>query len=412
MGRIKKDFTLYARRMTSRKYGGGAVWYYRTYGEDGRRTPGCSTGLKSKTLAEKHCNQLLKEGKLIPVAVIERLRMPTLREWADEERWWAWGECKYLRRRLNRSGADKPAVSRRYADDALRDLAGHILPALGDKRLDEITSADCEGLLVSLQDKGLAAKSINNKASVARIMFAEALRLEKINRDPWAKVPSFEPDSRKKGILSMEEARALLNPATVKTIWAGNELTYCASLLSSVTACRLGEILALTRADLFSDHVHVAGSWGRKYGLGRTKTKRVDDIPLPRFVFNAIESWCTWDGYIFSYRRGRKPAEPSRVNDALKVALEKIGIGAEERLRRNITFHSWRSFANTFMRAQGISGEKVRMLTRHASEAMTEHYSHFRLEDFKDVAAAQENLVAGFSKKPGGAGKKAKPRAR
>ena len=48
------------------------------------------------------------------------------------------------------------------------------------------------------------------------------------------------------------------------------------------------------------------------------------------------------------------------------------------------------------MRAQGISGEKVRQLTRHASEEMTEHYSAFRLEDFKDVAAAQEALVAGI----------------
>jgi integrase len=61
-----------------------------------------------------------------------------------------------------------------------------------------------------------------------------------------------------------------------------------------------------------------------------------------------------------------------------------IGIHKKEREPRNITFHSWRAFANTFMRGRGISGEKVRQLIRHECEEMTEHYSAFRLEDFKD----------------------------
>jgi hypothetical protein len=48
------------------------------------------------------------------------------------------------------------------------------------------------------------------------------------------------------------------------------------------------------------------------------------------------------------------------------------------------------------MRSAGISGEKVRELTRHASKEMTEHYSDFKLKHFADVAAAQEKLVAGI----------------
>jgi integrase len=392
MGRFKEDFTLYSRAMKD----GRQVWYYRTYTEEGRRTPGISTGKTSKTEARKLCNKLLKDGKLIPPKVAERVRMPTLKEWAERERWWQWGECKYLRGQLARSDASKPAVSRRYADDALRDLKSYILPAHGSKILDKITAEDCEELLFQWEAKGLSKKSINNKASVYRIMLGEAERLGKIEHNPWLRVESFKPSSRARGILTMEEARQLLNPGTLKKVWGGNGLTYCANLLASVTACRLGEVLALTRENLFPDHVHVAGSWGRKYGLGATKTKRVDDIPLPRFVYDEVVKWCRWEGFIFSYCKGRKPAEPSRVNDALKSALEKIGITTEERERRNISFHSWRAFANTYMRARGISGEKVRQLTRHASEAMTEHYSAFRLEDFKDVAEAQEALVTGI----------------
>ena len=96
----------------------------------------------------------------------------------------------------------------------------------------------------------------------------------------------------------------------------------------------------------------------------------------------------------------RSASERQRTLDALYGALEEIEIHKEERERRTITFHSWRAFANTFMRARGISGEKVRQLTRHESEEMTEHYSAFRLEDFKDVADAQEALVASFADQP------------
>ena len=243
MGRYKKDFVLYPRPLQD----GRSVWYYRTYTEDGRRTPGCSTGLTSKTLAEKHCNKLKAQGKLVPQKVIERTYMPTLREWAESEKWWQWGKCKYLHGQLSRSDVDKPAVSQRYADDALRDLLGYILPAHGSKRLNEITPADCEALLFAWEAKGLAKKSVNNKASVYRIMLGEAERLGKIERNPWDRVQSFKPADHPKGILTLEEARQLLNPEKIAVVWAGNELTYLTSLLASVTACRLGEVLGLRR---------------------------------------------------------------------------------------------------------------------------------------------------------------------
>ncbi len=372
---------------------GREVWYYRCWDGDSRISGQC-TRLESKTEARKYCNKLKAEGKLIPRKEEPAEAVPTLREWAASESWWIWGSCRYLRAQLARSTAAKPGVSRRYADDALRDLRAYILPAHGEKRLDEITSKDCERFLFELQDdRGLSKKSVNNKASIHRIMLSEAARLGVIKTNPWEKVKAFVPDKLGKGIPTMAEARQLLNPTSIATIWNDNHLYYSASLLASVTGMRLGEVLALKRADLFPDHVHVAGSWAYRYGLLRTKTKRVDDLPLPSFVVQTIETWCTWDGFIFSFQRGACPCSANRIAGALIDALGRIGIPAEERKRRRLSFHSWRAFANTYMRARGISGEKVRELTRHDSEEMTEHYSQFRLEDFKDVAAAQEVLV-------------------
>ncbi len=403
MARFREDFSLYSRTMKD----GREVWYYRAYTEDGRRIA-ISTGKTSKTGARKHCNALLKEGRLIP----PKVKVPTLGEWAEREKWWRWGECKYLHGQLARSDPERPAVSRRYADDALKILEDYILPAHGTGRLDKITPADCEALLFQWESDGLSKKTVNNRASIYRIMLTEAERLGIIARNPWDRVRSFKPASHPRGILTREEARRLLNPATVETIWGGNRLTYCANLLASVTACRLGEVLGLTREHLFPDHIHVSQSWKRKYGTGPVKTKRVDDIPIPRFVYDEIEKWSQWDGFVFSYCQGRKPAEPSRINDALRAAMAEIGIVNDAAHRkekraplpgsqqdRNLSFHSWRAFANTFMRGRGIADAKVRQLTRHTSEAMTEHYTAFNPEDFADVAAAQDALVAYFTER-------------
>ncbi len=403
MGRRKKAFSLYVRRIRlPGRRTPVKVYYYRTYDAQGCRTTGRSTGKGTVPAADAYCRELQERGQLVsgPRPRAESA-IPTLAAWAKAEAWWQWGKCRYLRGQLARSDESKPAVSRRYAQDALRDLKKWILPFHGEKRLDAITPKDCEDMLFawekgSASRKASAKKSINNRASIERIMLAEAERLGIIERNPWDRVKGFKPAKHAKGILTLAEAKKLLNPASVATVWSKNQVYYSASLLASVTGLRLGEVLALRREHLFPDHLHVAGSWG-KLGLQPTKTKRVDDIPLPSFVYQTIMAWCAWDGFIFSFKLGVRPASGNRCNDALTAALEKIGIAAEERTRRKLSYHSWRAFANTYMRAQGISGEKVRQLTRHASEEMTEHYSAFRLEDFKDVAAAQEELVASMT---------------
>jgi hypothetical protein len=134
MGRYKKDFVLCPRTMKD----GGEVWYYRAYDAEGHRISGQSTRLISEKKAKKYCEKLLREGRLIPT------KTPTLRQRAEDEHWWQWGKCRYLLGQLARSEEEAPAVSRHYADDALRDLKALILPAHCDSRLDEITPKHCE----------------------------------------------------------------------------------------------------------------------------------------------------------------------------------------------------------------------------------------------------------------------------
>jgi integrase len=161
-----------------------------------------------------------------------------------------------------------------------------------------------------------------------------------------------------------------------------------------LTACRQGELLALRRENLYIDHLDVEASWSIRYHeRGPTKTKTKAPVPIPKYLYYALQNFVQWNGYVFSFTQGRTPATGARVTDALYRAYENIGIDEEERLRRGLVFHSWRRFANTYLRSRGLPDAKVRQLTRHESESMTDHYTNWNAEDFSDVAKEQAFLA-------------------
>jgi len=391
---------------------GRKVYYYQPRDpETGARLPGLSTGLISQSEAFAWCEKRHRDGTLIPgprqhkpVAEVRRSRRPpTLAEYAAERHWWEWTDtgplCEYCKGQLDRSSPDSPAISHKTAHGYQRIFELHIEPTHGELRVDQITPADCEALMASWRDDGASTKSVNSWASVYRIMLGEAERLDIIERSPWSKVRTYQPGKGGKGILTIAEYKELMNPDTRGEVWSyGDAIYYDINLLASVTGLRIGECLALHPADVFADHIVISHSWDLKYGEGPQKTKRgTDVIPVPKYVGDRLVALAAMNpkpDYVFSINDLHRPCTANRVNDALVAALEKIKISDKARRALKISFHSWRVFANTYFRSSGVSDAKVRQITRHDSEAMTEHYTAFRLEDFREVADAQSALVA------------------
>lgn len=389
MPSVKASYTLYQRQRTK----GKPVWYFQTYDEHGKRLAGRSTGETSKAEARRYCDELLRSGRLTAP------KIPTLSEWVTERHWYEWPRdkeeplCLYARGRLARSSKDKPAVGRGHIDRCFAHLRDHILPTFGSKRLDEITPAQLEEWLFDLANR-FAQKTVINIGSAFRTITSEAFRLELISDDPWKRVPSFAGDSKPRGVLTTAEALKLMNPATVEEIWNGNRANYLMSLSAMISACRQGELLALRKENLHPDHLDVEASWTIRYHeRGPTKTKTKAPVPIPKYLYDALNDFAQWDGYIFSFSLGKRPATGARVTDAFYAALAKIGIDENERARRNLVFHSWRRFANTYLRSRGLPDAKVRQLTRHESESMTEHYTSWDANDFSDVAKEQAFLA-------------------
>jgi len=390
MPRKKEDFTLYPRRLKS-----GKVYYFQAYDASGQRIAGRSTGKSTKTEARLFCNELLKTNR------ITAPRCPTLSDWVSERHWYDWPKdseqpnCLYAQGRLARSSEDRPAVQKQYIIDCARYLKQHILPTFGNVHLDRIMPDSLEKWMFSLEAGGLAPKSINNIASAFRVIMAEARRLRVISEDPWQRVQMFQATSAHRGSLNTDEAIRLMNPRTIGEVWGGHRLYYLISLAAMITACRQCEILACRRENLYPDHLEITKGWhGKQHKAGPTKTKITAPVAIPKYLYDELLSFCQWSGYIFSFNGGLTPATGNRATEAFNNALTKIGISQEIRSDRHISFHSWRTFCNTYLRAYGVSDAKIRGQTRHITEAMTDHYTDWKPEDFADVVTAQAGLIA------------------
>ncbi len=391
MARIRNAYSLYARKLAS-----GIVYYYRCYDAQGHRLPERSTHCRTKTEARAFVENLLRAGKLG-----EKIT-PTLEKWTIERNFFVWEPdketpaCFYAQGKLARSSKDRPAVQRRYINDCRRSLDKYILPAFGSKRLDEIQPIQLEEWLFGLINAGLKPKTANNIAGAFRIIMGEAERLRVIDENPWRRVQPFSSEaSAPRGSLALDEAIRLMDPRTMGTVWAGHDLYYLINLTAMLTAARQGELLALTDSDIYPDHLTIAYSWNVKTkSLGPTKNKTKAPISIPVFLYERLCAFIRWRGFVFSFDGGKTPAAASRITLSLREAMERIGISLQEQKDRGLCFHSWRRFANSYMRAAGLPDAIVRAQTRHLTEAMTDHYTDWKPEAFKPIVQAQDKLIA------------------
>ncbi len=380
--RYREPFTVYPRRLPS----GRIVYYYQTYDDQDRRTAPRSTGKTSKGAARRFCYDLMRTDSLIPLKGQEQF-------FADYAKgWWEWDTCEYLAYRRTRR-----QISRRSAYTARGNLKNHILPFFARKRLKEITRYSIERWIVTLQDKGLKNATINVCLSNLSVMLGFAVQKDLLKDNPAKKVTQLKNTSRRRDILSSKEVQELFNENSIEDLW-GQRMYYVANLLAACTGMRIGEIVGVRGSSLKEGYILVDKQYRPPYGLINTKTNDIRIIPLPDVLMDELqllrESAKVGDGYLFSITSGEKPVMGQTINEKLRRAMVKIGISEEQQEERYIPFHSWRHYFNTILRSNNISDGKVQSLTGHKNKVMTEHYTHFKPEDYADVRAVQNKIIS------------------
>ncbi len=379
--RYREPFCVYPRKLKT----GRVVYYYQTYDAEGRRTNPRSTGSLNGRGARAYCMKLYKAGTL---GVPEK-DVPTMAEFSVG--WWDKETCEYLKSRMARR-----KISTSYAREGKRILEQDILPTFGRKRLDAITSHDVDMWMVSYVGRGRAGESVNKMFAILKIMLDQAVRKGLVRKNPCNSIQRVAVAKRKVELFTPDEVRRLFSPNDVPLMWE-DHLHYTANMLSATTGLRLGEVLGLKGQYVFGDYVEVCAQYTSYHEYTETKTHDVRIVTIP----SVVSVWLSrlkeinGDGFLFATDGGIKPVSRSAIYKHFQHALARIGVDREAQVRRNLTFHKWRHFFNTTLRMGDVADSKVRKLTGHRSEAMTELYTHFDSRSFTDVRRIQEGIISG-----------------
>jgi len=405
--RIKATFTLFKRIMPS----GHGIYYYQCYDKKGIRQVAKSTGKSVKTEANEYCLMLFRDGLLIP-----EQKKPTFAEFSVG--WWDIKTCRYLKwRELHEPITDSTLTIYQA------NFKNHIKDYFANFKLDEITPLVIENWLLFMREKGtvrneskrkkkkkfdengneiievkqkklLKAKTINLALFTLKIMLGEAMKQNLLQTNPCDSVKELKKEETVRVILTADEFKSLF-PVDWSSIW-DKEIVYKANLLAACTGLRIGELRGLRCDMVFNDYIHVQGQYLKNKYVDHTKTKHDRTIPISAVMREMLDDLLAENvnGYVFSVDGGKTPISNDWLNKGLNLALKKIGISYEEKLKRNLSFHAWRHFLNTLLLTSNVGLSKVQKVTGHKSLKMTEHYTHFDTKQFSEVVDVQDNLLA------------------
>ena len=379
--RYRELFCVFPRRLPS----GRTVYYYQTYDKDGRRTNPKSTGAVRARDARLYCMKLYREGTL----GVTVKKVPTFKEFSVG--WWDMKTCEYLKSRMARR-----KISTSYARHGKKNLEKHLIPAFGNKRLNEITSHEIDAWMVSNLENGWAANSVNLMYTILKVMLEVAVKKGLIEKNPCAQVQRAAVRKNKYEIMTIEEVKRLFDSQNLERVWR-EELHYTLNMLAATTGMRLGEIQGLRADSVYADFVEVVRQYNSFREVTDTKTHDTRYVTIPAIVARGLSRLMevNEDGFVFSNDGGKTPVCRSAIYEHFHEALEAIGIDRAEQKRRGLTFHKWRHFFNTTLRMGNVADSKVRELTGHKSEAMTDLYTHFDPRSFGDVKRIQEGIALG-----------------
>lgn len=355
---------------------GNVTWYYYIYDQNGHRKYR-STGTSNKAKARAYVLKKYKDGTLFEFKTKEML----FKEFAQP--FWIWETCPIVNAKIKRGGT----LTKGYCRSSRILLDQKIIPAFGNKTISAITPDMIDKWLLDMPKKYKIGNKTANKAyMILKQMFDIAVRQRLITHNPCNEVSRLIEKDRRRGCFTVQQIGAIF-----RSEWE-NDMAMAACKLSSTTGMRMGEIRALTPAQIHDDYIEVNAAWGEYDGRKSTKsgeTREVPLIPEVRDLLKSLPSYGKPDKLIFSLN-GDKPIDFQFISMRLHKVLEANGIDWRA---EGLSFHSFRHFFNTRLVANGVNGELVRATVGHESQDMTKHYLHLVPSDLNAVMDVARQIV-------------------
>lgn len=275
----------------------------------------------------------------------------------------------------------------------------HLVPTLGQRRLDRITAADVRGLLNAKSDSGLSASTVKHIHAVLRVALEQAVRDDILVRNVARLVKSPALDAEPVEPLDVDEARRLLAVSKddrLHALWA--------AALS--IGLRKGEALGLRWEDVDFEEgrVRVVQQLQRIDGSLRLDPPKTRGsrrtIPVPPVCIDALlshrvrqkeeraalgEYWKE-SGLVFTTQFGT-PIDPRNVNRWFDALCKRAGVP-------RVRVHDLRHTCASLLLAQGVHPRVVMEILGHSQISMTMNtYSHVLPGVQEEAAKRMQDLL-------------------
>jgi integrase len=202
--------------------------------------------------------------------------------------------------------------------------------------------------------KPIKPGTVNRELDTLRGIFSKAVEWQQIREHPMRSVKRLKVDNRRTRILTEAEQAALLAACPKKL---GRIVR-----LALITGARVGELLALTWADVTEAELL----------LLETKNGRSRRLPRNPAI-DAVLKVCTQSRspWLFTNPKTHQPYTVNGVAHVFKRALTRAHI-----VTGDVSLHTLRHTALSRMIASGIDDHTVMALSGHSSTRMLERYTH------------------------------------
>ena len=250
-------------------------------------------------------------------------------------------------------------------------LQHHLLPVLGDKRLDEISERAISDLLQDMRARGYAKGTCNRVLVLVKYMFklAKKWNLAGSQADPTENIKVVDPQNARERFLTAEETQrlrqAIENSPNV-------QLKHIVPLLL-LTGARKRELLDAKWEDFDLER--------RNWRIPMTKSGKARHVPLSTAVLDILKSLPRWDGcpYVVPNPQTRRPFRS--VFCSWNTARQEAGL-AEVRM------HDLRHSMASNLVNSGRSIYEVSKILGHSQIKTSQRYAHLAHETLLAAADA------------------------
>lgn len=251
-------------------------------------------------------------------------------------------------------------------------LDGHILPAIGERRLCDLTREEVQSFLTAKLKAGLAWETVAHMKHALSKMLRAAMEwgYTTENIAAMAKLPRRQPGP----------PRAFLNEEQVRKLLAVLEepgRTIVLTLL--LTGCRIGEVLALRwkHLDLDRGVLHIReGVYHGHFGSPKTQSS-IGDLPIGPQVVAALLRHRDRQGSASHPDALVFPNEKGGPHDTHNLLWRVLYPACKTAKVPRVSWHELRHTHATLLNAQGESMKTIQAQLRHSSARVTmEIYTH------------------------------------